>query len=52
MKCSSCNTHVLAKENFVKFNCPNCGESLIIRCSTCKALGNIYKCEKCGFEGP
>ncbi|MEM3727350.1 MAG: zinc finger domain-containing protein [Candidatus Bathyarchaeia archaeon] len=52
LKCTSCNTNVLAKDNFVKFFCPNCGEELIVRCSTCKALGNTYKCKKCGFEGP
>ncbi|MCS7105743.1 MAG: zinc finger domain-containing protein [Candidatus Aenigmarchaeota archaeon] len=51
-KCSTCKVNVLAKENFVKFECPNCGETLIVRCSTCKALSNKYTCSKCGFTGP
>jgi len=52
MNCISCGTDVRAKENWVKFECPNCGEYEILRCSTCKALSNPYKCPKCGFEGP
>ncbi|MEM5843669.1 MAG: zinc finger domain-containing protein [Candidatus Aenigmatarchaeota archaeon] len=51
-KCSTCKVNVLAKENFVKFECPSCGEALIVRCSTCKALSNKYTCPKCGFTGP
>ena len=52
MNCISCGTDVRAKENWVKFECPKCGEYEILRCSTCKALSNPYKCPKCGFEGP
>jgi len=52
MKCSICNVDVLARENFVRFMCPNCGETEIIRCYNCKVLSNKYKCDKCNFVGP
>lgn len=52
MNCTSCGTHIAAKETFVKFKCPNCGEVEIIRCKTCKALSNEYICPKCKFVGP
>ena len=32
MKCSSCNVNVRSEENFSKFSCPKCLESVIIRC--------------------
>ena len=51
-RCTSCQVNVFGKKSFVKFYCPNCGEELIVRCSTCKALGREYKCKKCGFVGP
>ena len=41
-----------AKKNFVIFECPNCGETTIIRCNSCKALSIKYACPKCGFIGP
>lgn len=50
-KCSACGIDVSAKDNFVKFLCPNCGKNLIVRCKTCKNLSNKYTCE-CGFTGP
>lgn len=52
LKCSTCNINLVGQEDFVKFDCPECGKCLIIRCSQCKRLSNAYKCEKCGFEGP
>ena len=52
MRCSSCGVDIRAKDNFVKFKCPNCGEEVIIRCNTCKVLSNRYTCSKCGFVGP
>ena len=52
LKCNSCGTDVLAKSNFVQFLCPNCGDELIIRCSTCKALSTKYVCKSCKFTGP
>lgn len=50
--CSSCGTNVVGQEDFVKFNCPSCGEGVIIRCRVCKKLSNSYKCAACNFEGP
>ena len=52
LKCSSCGVNLVGQEDFVKFDCPKCGETIIIRCKQCKQLSNSYKCEKCGFEGP
>ena len=34
------------------FNCPNCGEVKIFRCSACREFVNPYECPKCAFEGP
>lgn len=50
--CSTCGTHVMAKDNFVEFDCPDCGKAKIIRCKTCKNLSNKYACTDCGFVGP
>ena len=52
MKCTSCGTDVRARENFVVFPCPKCGEAMIVRCERCKAIGRKYVCPKCGFVGP
>ncbi len=52
LKCTTCKRNVIAEEGWVKFPCPNCGETIIVRCSQCRRLSNPYKCEKCGFEGP
>ena len=51
MKCTSCGTNILAKGNFVKFLCPDCGKNEIVRCKNCKDLSNKYTCT-CGFVGP
>ena len=50
-KCTSCGINVIAKKNFVHFNCPGCGKKQIVRCYTCKTGSNSYTCE-CGFVGP
>jgi hypothetical protein len=42
----------MAKDNFVQFDCPDCGKSRIVRCKTCKDLSNKYVCSECQFEGP
>jgi len=51
LKCTSGGTNVMARKNFVRFKCPNCGEVEIIRCSQCKTASNKYVCT-CGFTGP
>jgi Zn-ribbon RNA-binding protein len=50
--CTSCGTNVAGQEDFVKFNCPSCGEGVVIRCRKCKKHSNKYKCIICNFEGP
>lgn len=52
MNCNSCGVHVGAEDIFVKFECPNCLEEIIVRCKKCKALINEYICPKCKFVGP
>ena len=47
--CSSCGR--LTSE-YTEFKCPQCGNSTIIRCGTCRENHNTYKCNECKFEGP
>ncbi|HLE07976.1 MAG TPA: zinc finger domain-containing protein [archaeon] len=51
LKCLTCGTSLAGQDNFVKFNCPACGETEIVRCARCKNQSVPYGC-KCGFEGP
>lgn len=50
--CSTCGVNVMSQENFVEFDCPDCGGSKIVRCKMCKDLSNKYKCSACEFVGP
>lgn len=50
--CSTCGSHVMSKDNFVQFDCPECGGATILRCKTCKDLSNKYTCPSCEFVGP
>ena len=50
--CTACGSHVMGKDNFVKFDCPECGKGKIVRCKTCKDLSNPYRCADCDFTGP
>jgi len=52
MKCMTCGVNLVGQENFVKFACPACSETVIIRCHRCKKLSVPYRCGKCRFEGP
>ncbi|MBR9682342.1 MAG: DUF1610 domain-containing protein [Candidatus Aenigmarchaeota archaeon] len=52
MKCSTCGIRLIGQEDFVKFKCPACSETTIVRCKMCKKLSKKYICEKCNFEGP
>lgn len=49
-KCSSCGVEVLGA--YAEFPCPNCGKNRILRCKSCRVLGNKYTCSECGFKGP
>jgi predicted RNA-binding Zn-ribbon protein involved in translation (DUF1610 family) len=50
--CISCGKKVETGKFWIEFGCPSCGEGKIIRCERCRRLVNVYKCPKCGFEGP
>jgi hypothetical protein len=52
LRCKSCGIKVEGGSQWVRFGCPSCGETSIIRCSRCKSFGNPYKCDNCGFMGP
>lgn len=47
--CSSCGKQT---RGYAEFPCPHCGESTIVRCPHCREVSNVYKCVKCGGEGP
>jgi len=38
VKCSSCNKPIPPYERAIKFPCPNCGQTTIIRCERCRKL--------------
>jgi predicted RNA-binding Zn-ribbon protein involved in translation (DUF1610 family) len=52
MNCVSCGVSIGSGKNWVKFSCPKCKKTEIIRCEGCKKLENTYKCKDCGFIGP
>jgi len=52
LKCMTCGVSLIGQEEFVKFECPNCSEETIVRCSKCKVLSTPYECKKCKFVGP
>ncbi|MDD5178347.1 MAG: zinc finger domain-containing protein [Candidatus Nanoarchaeia archaeon] len=52
LKCISCNKEITNDGGSTKFMCPNCHETEIIRCSSCRKTAARYKCKNCGFEGP
>ncbi|MFN3527701.1 MAG: zinc finger domain-containing protein [Candidatus Altarchaeaceae archaeon] len=49
MICQTCGRET---NEVTRFPCPNCGETEIIRCKSCRILGRQYTCPKCGFTGP
>jgi hypothetical protein len=51
--CSCCQSQISPDDlGVVKFNCPNCNEFPIVRCSKCRNLGNLFRCHNCNFTGP
>ncbi|MBU3904655.1 MAG: DUF1610 domain-containing protein [Nanoarchaeota archaeon] len=52
LKCITCGVNLVGQDKFVKFACPSCGETEIIRCKQCKMNSNEYVCKKCKFIGP
>ncbi|MGC8983117.1 MAG: zinc finger domain-containing protein [Desulfurococcaceae archaeon] len=50
--CNSCKRPFIPGEYGTEFVCPNCGRSVIRRCSRCRKLSVSYECPSCGFRGP
>ena len=50
--CNGCNRPIMPNDKCVKFNCPECGNDLIWRCSSCRQAAISYTCPSCGFIGP
>jgi hypothetical protein len=51
-RCSSCKTAVTNVSGTVKFLCPQCSKSEIVRCERCRRFAAKYNCASCGLEGP
>ncbi len=52
MNCTNCGRKIESESVWVRFPCPKCGKTEIIRCDSCRTLENPYKCEQCRFTGP
>ncbi|HZY70693.1 MAG TPA: zinc finger domain-containing protein [Thermoplasmata archaeon] len=49
--CTSCGS-ALGGIGSVKFPCPDCGQETIGRDRRCRDQSVLYRCPRCGFEGP
>jgi len=52
LKCSSCKKRITNISGSVKFKCPACGKTEIVRCKHCREIVAKYVCPECKFEGP
>ncbi|HTT15103.1 MAG TPA: zinc finger domain-containing protein [Thermoplasmata archaeon] len=50
-RCTS-SGHALPAPGGTQFPCPGCGIEVIGRCARCRDQSVLYKCPRCGFEGP
>jgi len=50
LKCTSSGV-ALSGRGATHFPCPDCGTT-IGRCRQCRDQSVLYRCPKCGFEGP
>ncbi|MBS3152499.1 DUF1610 domain-containing protein [Candidatus Woesearchaeota archaeon] len=50
--CTSCNVRITNMPGSVRFKCPKCGETEIVRCSHCRKIVAKYICPNCSFSGP
>ena len=50
--CTSCSRPMLPGGLSVKFQCPDCNDTTVCRCSKCRKFSRLYSCSDCGFEGP
>ncbi|MCI4318211.1 MAG: zinc finger domain-containing protein [Thermoplasmata archaeon] len=51
LRCSSCGL-ALSGRGATHFTCPQCSETTLGRCSRCRDQSVLFRCPKCGFEGP
>ena len=42
----------MPNDKCVKFDCPDCPDTVIWRCESCREAARVYVCKGCGFEGP
>jgi len=52
LTCMSCGRRVEAESEWVRFPCPGCRKTTILRCKKCKKTENPYVCPECKFSGP
>ena len=50
--CTSCGVKIAFMKDATSFPCPGCGDFTVNRCVKCRKGSVIFKCPKCGFEGP
>lgn len=50
--CLSCKKRITNIVGTVRFPCPKCGKSEIIRCKNCRIIAAKYECPQCHFQGP
>ncbi len=50
-RCTSCGLALTAR-GATSFPCPDCGDAGLGRCPRCRDQSVVYRCPKCGFEGP
>ncbi|MBW2994946.1 DUF1610 domain-containing protein [Candidatus Woesearchaeota archaeon] len=50
--CISCKKTITNTQGSVKFICPSCGKSEIVRCRHCREIAAKYECPNCKYTGP
>lgn len=50
--CDATKVKITNDTGNVRFMCPSCGKSEIIRSKKARELAIKYTCPSCGFEGP
>jgi len=51
LQCNSCKKHIDVTGG-IKFLCPSCEKSEIVRCRHCREIASKYICKNCNFSGP
>ena len=49
--CTSCHTRITNQAGTVKFTCPSCTKTEIVRCPHCRKVSVKYTCPSCGMTG-